>query len=91
MKAKGTHLLTPDHFLCCSDRKRIQDREETWQKLEQLAADNYANLTAQGAVTVPPPVHVEPLPVPVGNATRDYFLSSATRKGTIDLFDMLTV
>ncbi|KAF9364971.1 Serine/threonine-protein phosphatase 2A 56 kDa regulatory subunit delta isoform [Mortierella sp. NVP85] len=48
-----------------NDRKRLQDREETWQKLEQLAADNYANLTAQGAVTVPPPVHVEPLPVPV--------------------------
>lgn len=43
-----------------NDRKRLQDREETWQKLEQLAADNYANLSAQGVVSVPPPVHVEP-------------------------------
>ncbi|KAF9963846.1 Serine/threonine-protein phosphatase 2A 56 kDa regulatory subunit gamma isoform [Modicella reniformis] len=47
-----------------NDRRRLQDRDETWQKLEQLAADNYTNLSAQGTVSVPPPLHVEPLPVP---------------------------
>ncbi|KAG0325561.1 Serine/threonine-protein phosphatase 2A 56 kDa regulatory subunit gamma isoform [Dissophora globulifera] len=36
------------------DRQRLMDREEQWQRLEQQAADNYANLQAQGAVTVSP-------------------------------------
>ncbi|KAG0308238.1 hypothetical protein BGZ98_008579 [Dissophora globulifera] len=36
------------------DRQRLMDREEQWQRLEQQAADNYANLKAQGAVTVSP-------------------------------------
>ncbi|KAF9084256.1 hypothetical protein BGX29_002651 [Mortierella sp. GBA35] len=38
-----------------NDRKRLQDREERWQRLEQQAADNYSNLAAQGDVAAPPP------------------------------------
>ncbi|KAK5827277.1 phosphatase 2A regulatory B subunit-domain-containing protein [Linnemannia elongata] len=39
-----------------NDRKRLQDREELWLRLEQQAADNYANLAAQGDVVAPPPL-----------------------------------
>ena len=53
-------------FPFSSDRKRIQDREELWQRLEQQAADNYANLTAQGAVTAPLPSNsIDPTPAPL--------------------------
>ncbi|KAF9934766.1 hypothetical protein FBU30_000060 [Linnemannia zychae] len=38
-----------------NDRKRLQDREELWQRLELKAAENYANLAAQGDVVAPPP------------------------------------
>ncbi|KAF9993219.1 Serine/threonine-protein phosphatase 2A 56 kDa regulatory subunit delta isoform [Entomortierella chlamydospora] len=48
-----------------NDRKRLQEREEIWQRLEQQAADNYANLSAQGAVSAPPPLPVEPISVPL--------------------------
>lgn len=61
-------------FLClyclCSDRKRLQDREELWLRLEQQAADNYANLAAQGDVVAPPPLMpftpVDSVPPPLG-------------------------
>ncbi|KAF8945030.1 hypothetical protein BGZ47_003376 [Haplosporangium gracile] len=39
-----------------NDRKRLQDREDLWLRLEQQAADNYANLAAQGDVVAPPPL-----------------------------------
>ncbi|KAI7820955.1 protein phosphatase 2A regulatory B subunit [Gamsiella multidivaricata] len=48
-----------------NDRKRLQDREETWQQLEHLAAENYANLSAQGAVSAPLPPSAEPVSVPL--------------------------
>ncbi|KAF9359728.1 Serine/threonine-protein phosphatase 2A 56 kDa regulatory subunit gamma isoform [Mortierella sp. AD094] len=48
-----------------NDRKRLQEREEIWQRLEQQAADNYANLSAQGAVSVPLPLPAEPVSVPL--------------------------
>ncbi|KAH7026945.1 armadillo-type protein [Linnemannia elongata] len=48
-----------------SDRKRLQDREEIWQRLEQQAIQNYANLSAQGAVSAPMPHHAEPISVPL--------------------------
>ncbi|KAG0097378.1 hypothetical protein BGZ93_002875 [Podila epicladia] len=55
-----------------NDRKRIQDREELWQRLEQQAADNYTNLTAQGAVTAPPPAaSIEPTPTPLATFDQD--------------------
>ncbi|KAF9210221.1 hypothetical protein BGZ59_009741 [Podila verticillata] len=55
-----------------NDRKRIQDREELWQKLEQQAADNYANLTAQGTVTAPLPSNsIEPTPAPLTTFDQD--------------------
>ncbi|KAF9921708.1 hypothetical protein FBU30_008229 [Linnemannia zychae] len=46
-----------------NDRKRLQDREEIWQRLEQQAMQNYANLSAQGAVSAPMPHLVEPISV----------------------------
>ena len=49
-----------------SDRKRLQDREEIWQRLEQQALQNYANLTAQGAVSAPMPHLAEPISAPLG-------------------------
>ncbi|KAF9208985.1 Serine/threonine-protein phosphatase 2A 56 kDa regulatory subunit delta isoform, partial [Haplosporangium sp. Z 27] len=48
-----------------NDRKRLQEREEIWRKLEQQASDNYANLSAQGNVSVPLPHPVEPISVPL--------------------------
>ncbi|KAK5808809.1 phosphatase 2A regulatory B subunit-domain-containing protein [Linnemannia elongata] len=48
-----------------NDRKRLQDREEIWQRLEQQAIQNYANLSAQGAVSAPMPHHAEPISVPL--------------------------
>jgi hypothetical protein len=51
---------------CFSDRKRLQDREEIWQRLEQQAMQNYANLSAQGAVSAPMPHLAEPISVPLG-------------------------
>ncbi|KAG0229060.1 hypothetical protein BGW42_001829 [Actinomortierella wolfii] len=46
-----------------NDRKRLQEREDIWKRLEAKASENFANLAAQGA-TAPPPVH-EPLPTPI--------------------------
>lgn len=64
-----------DFLLFSSDRKRIQDREELWQRLEQQASENYASLTAQGAVTAPPPTgSIEPTPAPLGKS-RHRFLA----------------
>ncbi|KAI1319704.1 hypothetical protein EDD11_003398 [Mortierella claussenii] len=40
------------------DRKRLMDREDLWQRLEQQAANNYADLKAQGAVLAPPPAPI---------------------------------
>ncbi|KAF9308219.1 Serine/threonine-protein phosphatase 2A 56 kDa regulatory subunit gamma isoform [Podila horticola] len=55
-----------------NDRKRIQDREELWQRLEQQASENYANLTAQGAVTAPPhAASTEPTPAPLTTFDQD--------------------
>ncbi|KAG0052846.1 hypothetical protein BGZ83_002054 [Gryganskiella cystojenkinii] len=54
-----------------NDRKRHQDREEIWQRLEQQAAENYANLSAQGAVSAPPPHPVEPVSVPLESYDED--------------------
>ncbi|KAF9106970.1 Serine/threonine-protein phosphatase 2A 56 kDa regulatory subunit gamma isoform [Mortierella sp. GBA35] len=48
-----------------NDRKRLQDREEIWQRLEQQALQNYANLTAQGGVSAPMPHLAEPISVPL--------------------------
>ncbi|KAI1300652.1 Serine/threonine-protein phosphatase 2A 56 kDa regulatory subunit gamma isoform [Mortierella claussenii] len=48
-----------------NDRKRLQDREEVWQRLEQQAAENYANLSAQGAVSVLLPHPAEPASAPL--------------------------
>ncbi|KAF9122957.1 Serine/threonine-protein phosphatase 2A 56 kDa regulatory subunit gamma isoform [Mortierella sp. GBA39] len=48
-----------------NDRKRLQDREEIWQKLEHQAMQNYANLSAQGAVSAPMPHLAEPMSVPL--------------------------
>ena len=48
------------------------DREELWQRLEQQAADNYANLKAQGVVTAPLPAPLtstEAVSMPLGNFT----------------------
>ncbi|KAG0296540.1 Serine/threonine-protein phosphatase 2A 56 kDa regulatory subunit gamma isoform, partial [Dissophora globulifera] len=47
-----------------NDRKRLQDREEVWQRLEQQASENYANLSAHGAASVPQPHIAEAAPVP---------------------------
>ncbi|KAG0380989.1 hypothetical protein BGX24_001698 [Mortierella sp. AD032] len=45
-----------------NDRKRLQDREELWLRLEQQAADNYANLAAQGDVeALLPPMPYTPV------------------------------
>lgn len=61
------HLCVAQILLACSsDRKRLQDREEVWQRLEQQAMQNYANLSAQGAVSAPMPHHTEPISVPLG-------------------------
>ncbi|KAF9975127.1 hypothetical protein BGZ73_001342 [Actinomortierella ambigua] len=48
-----------------NDRKRLQDREDIWKRLEAKASENFVNLAAQGA-TAPPPVH-EPLPTPIAD------------------------
>ncbi|KAG0284419.1 hypothetical protein BGZ96_011212 [Linnemannia gamsii] len=45
-----------------NDRKRLQDREELWLRLEQQASDNYANLAAQGDVVAShPPMPFTPV------------------------------
>ncbi|KAF9412038.1 Serine/threonine-protein phosphatase 2A 56 kDa regulatory subunit gamma isoform, partial [Podila epigama] len=55
-----------------NDRKRLQDRDELWQRLEKQAAENYSNLSAQGAVSAPPPViSNEPTPVPLTTFDQD--------------------
>ncbi|GJJ79000.1 serine/threonine-protein phosphatase 2A regulatory subunit B' [Entomortierella parvispora] len=54
-----------------NDRKRHQDREEVWQRLEQQAAENYASLSAQGGVSAPLPHPVEPVPVPLESYDQD--------------------
>ncbi|KAF8939251.1 hypothetical protein BGZ58_010254 [Dissophora ornata] len=46
-------------------KKRLQDREEVWQRLEHQAAENYANLSAQGAVSAPLPLPAEPVSAPL--------------------------
>ncbi|KAF9949964.1 hypothetical protein BGZ72_008281 [Mortierella alpina] len=51
-----------------NDRKRMMDREELWQRLEQQASNNYANLSAQGNVHAPLPPAIaaaEPVPAPL--------------------------
>ncbi|KAF9918613.1 Serine/threonine-protein phosphatase 2A 56 kDa regulatory subunit gamma isoform [Lobosporangium transversale] len=48
-----------------NDRKRLQERDDIWQRLEQRAAENYANLSAQGAVSVPLPLPADPISVPL--------------------------
>ncbi|KAF9111910.1 Serine/threonine-protein phosphatase 2A 56 kDa regulatory subunit delta isoform [Mortierella sp. AM989] len=48
-----------------NDRKRLQEREEIWQRLEQQASDNYANISAQGGVSAPLPLPAEPVSVPL--------------------------
>ncbi|KAF9578349.1 Serine/threonine-protein phosphatase 2A 56 kDa regulatory subunit gamma isoform, partial [Lunasporangiospora selenospora] len=51
-----------------NDRKRLQEREEVWQRLEKQASENYINLSAQGTVSVPPPAPPEPAPVPLAES-----------------------
>ncbi|KAF8933071.1 phosphatase 2A regulatory B subunit-domain-containing protein [Dissophora ornata] len=56
------------------DRKRLIDREELWQRLEQQAADNYANLKAQGVVTAPLPAPLtsaEAISMPLASFDQD--------------------
>ncbi|KAF9434078.1 hypothetical protein BGZ76_008561 [Entomortierella beljakovae] len=48
-----------------NDRKRLQEREEIWQRLEQQASDNYSNLSAHGAVSAPLHHPTEPVSVPL--------------------------
>jgi len=60
-----------DFFALCSDRTRLQDREELWQRLEQQATESYEKLAAQGDVAAPPPLMpftpVDAVPPPLGN------------------------
>ncbi|KAF9896370.1 hypothetical protein BX616_007585, partial [Lobosporangium transversale] len=62
------------------DRKRMLEREELWQRLEQKAADNYDTLKAQGAVTTAPP------PVPL--ASTEISLAPLSSDEQDDLADM---
>ncbi|KAF9902098.1 hypothetical protein EC991_005267 [Linnemannia zychae] len=45
-----------------NDRKRLQDREDLWLRLEKQAEENYANLAAQGDVeALHPPMPFTPI------------------------------
>src|SRR5688500_3062783 len=75
-------------FTLDRDRKRMMDREELWQRLEQQASNNYANLSAQGNVYAPLPPAIaaaEPVPAPLGKPTQHGLNCSA--KHTVNICD----